>query len=192
MSSGNLVAVIFSKDERDLDELIDRIRARQDQMRACPFAFLPTLLEVWSSGIEAWRKALDQQVVAMERSTGMTSISTMKQWELQPHEYEFLTRELHASNTDLVFLFNVVQFEVELGNHFENVVNAFDDTRKLHFGEPLPHDKRQSVLQHLAYCKHDTQFRQNQLQSLKMRVQSQINLVRLQMLTLLDATNPVL
>ena len=172
-----LVVFIFCEGELDINALFEQIRRRQDQTHSCPLIFLPTLLEVWGMSVEAWRKVLDQLLVTLERSTGMTSIATMKCLEAQPHEYETLTWELHALNTDLIFLSNVVQFEVELGNMCEKAVHTMGEQRKLHHEDVSPVDKNGPVLQQFKYSANDTKFRQIQLHSLRMRVQSQINLV---------------
>ena len=114
----------------------------------------------------------------------MTSIIKHGKWELEPHEYEFLTRELHHCNTDLIFLANVIQFEVEFGAFCESVMTTYMDSLKVHGEESASQDMQcRSLLQHLAYCTTDAKFRQSQTQSLRMRVQSQINLVRLENLT---------
>lgn len=65
---------------------------------------------------EEWRATLDSEVVAMEVRSGMTSLDTSTQrFDFDDnYAYAGLTRDLHACNTDLVFLGHVLDFQLEL------------------------------------------------------------------------------
>lgn len=129
---------------------------------------------------EEWRARLDREVVAMEVRSGMTSLDTStQQFDFDDgYVYAGLTRDLHACNTDLIFLGHVLDFELELGAFCSQAFDTFEELRRQR-RETMFHDERAASCfqQRLAYCVKDGEFRQRQTMALRTRVQSQINLV---------------
>lgn len=122
---------------------------------------------------------------------------------LQISDYEKLMRDLHSANTNLIFLLNVLSFEAEFGAFCGRLFEEFEDlrrrmhrrmrNRRRHLknentkgGKKEAKNKkkrfhgaraRDEFRQHLAYCVDASRFRLKQTQSLRLRVESQINVV---------------
>lgn len=181
ISSGSVFSILFDNTEKDLNELIKRLRWRCKQTHQCPLTLLAILFEGYGYSSEECRRKLDAEVVSLEVRTGMTSLDTNQGgYSLRISDYERMMRDLHSCKTNLIFLANVLNFEVEFGTFCGRVFEVFEQLRERtgqgSFHTPRAKDEFQ---QHLAYCMDSSRFRQTQIQSLRMRVKSQINVVSL-------------
>ena len=114
VQNGTLTGMFFSKKEESIPRVIERLEQRGKESLNSPLTILALLYEEYGSNAEDWRKDLDLEVVRIEQTTGMTSLALTDQ-ALEEMEYERLIRDLHACNTDLIFLGNLIHFEIEFG-----------------------------------------------------------------------------
>lgn len=179
ISSGLVVSLLFNRSEADLDDFLQRLRLRRKETHQCPLSVLAILFEGYGYTSEEWRRKLDGDVVSLEVRTGMTSLDTSHRgYALHISEYERMIRDLHACNTNLIFLADVLNFEVEFGSFCGRLFDLLEELRERTGNEKFhTAQAKDEFRQHLAYCMNSSRFRQNQIQALKMRVQSQINLV---------------
>lgn len=181
ISSGSVVSILFDNTEKDLNVLIKRLRWRCKQTNQCPLSLPAILFEGYGYTSEECRRKLDAEVVSLEVRTGMTSLDTNQGgYSLRISDYEKMMRDLHACNTNLIFLANVLNFEMEFGTFCGRLFEVFEELRE-RTGQGKFHTARarDEFQQHLAYCMDNSRFRQKQTQSLRMRVKSQINAVGL-------------
>ena len=179
VKSGKVLGLLFGRSEASLETIMTTTRLRAVQSDQSPFDTMLLLLGEYGRFNEEWRAKLDRKVVSMEVRSGMTSLDTSnQQYADDVHIYEELTRDLHACNTDLTFLSDILSFEVELGAFCGKVFNVFEELEDQRGDAPF-HDYRmhRCYQQRLAYYTYDSQLRQRQTTALKMRVQGQIKLV---------------
>ncbi|KAH8791050.1 hypothetical protein BGZ57DRAFT_875105 [Hyaloscypha finlandica] len=180
ISRGTVVCLLFCKFEKDLNRLWNKLRlpSRCKELRRSPLSFLALLFEDYGSSTEVWRDKLDQEVVRLERRTGMTSLHISPTVMKIHHEYELFTRDLHSCHTDLIFLGDMLSFEMEFGTFCTRLLDTFEGLRKQNGMDPYHSvaDKDGSQ-QNLSYWMNISRFRYNQTQALKMRIQSQINVM---------------
>lgn len=179
ISSGSVVSILFNKTEEHLNGFIERLRLRRKQTHQCPLSLPAILFEGYGYTSEEYRRRLDAEVVSLEVRTGMTALDTSQHGDsLHISEYERMMRDLHACQTNLIFLANVLNFEMEFGILCGRLFEVFEELRE-RTGEGNFHTPRarDEFHQHLTYCMNSSRFRQNQIQSLRLRVKSQINVV---------------
>lgn len=175
----SIFGLFFGRAEQDIHKVFKHLTATAPYNETSIFhKCLLALLEFYSSAIEKWRDVLDKEVQAIESKTGKTSLSTRQRWERDPYRYEFLTREIHSCNNNLVFLANISEFEKDLGEFCAEVMDIYVKLRaEVTRSSTMPHCERDQALEYLRYCTNDTKSRQRLIQCLKLRVQTQINLV---------------
>ena len=181
ISSGSVISLLFDNTEEDLNNLIKRLRWRCTQTRQSPLSLPAILFEGYGYTSEECRRRLDAEVVSLEVRTGMTSLDTNQGgsgYSLRISDYERMMRDLHSCNTNLIFLANVLNFEMEFGAFCGRIFDVFEELRG-RIGEGKFHTERarDEFQRNLAYCVDSSRFRQKQTQSLRMRVKSQINVV---------------
>ncbi|KAN0093584.1 hypothetical protein V8E51_016768 [Hyaloscypha variabilis] len=179
VQNGNLIGMFFSKKEENIPRVIQRLEQRRKESLNSPLRILALLYEEYGSNAEEWRKELDREVVRIEQTTGMTSLAlTDHAWEEM--EYERLIRDLHACNTNLIFLGDLIHFEIDFGEFCYKLFDIFEDLRKS-AGKSAFHapQTKDEIHKSLAFLLKLSYFRQQQTQALRMRIQSQTNLVSL-------------
>ena len=74
-----------------------------------PLLLLSIVFEEFGYSAEAFRKRLDLDIARMERQSGHTSLT----FRLLNYDqgYEYLTLDLHACSTSLIFMEHVLAFE---------------------------------------------------------------------------------
>lgn len=170
--------MLFNKSEKCLDSFIKRLRSRHKETSQCLFAFLAILFEEYGYTLEEHRRKLDGEVVSLESRTGMGVWYKTTEAFSNISEYEVLMHDLHDCNTYLIIFTNVLNFEIEFGSFCGRLFEVFEELRERNGDGKFHTDKaRDGFRQHLAYCMNDSRFRQNQTQSLRMRVQSQLDVV---------------
>ncbi|KAH8680341.1 hypothetical protein BGZ61DRAFT_456584 [Ilyonectria robusta] len=109
--------------------------------------------------------------------TVMTSAAITAQ-VLTDAEYEKLIRDMHACNTNLIFLSDLINYEIELGQFFLELYDIFEDLRRR---TTLPEfhsvPEKDNLLQWLKFLLKLSRFRHNQTQALRARIHSQTNLL---------------
>lgn len=145
-----------------------------------PLDILTFFFRTYGRFNEEWRELLDRQVASMEIRTGMTSLDTSRMhYADDANMYEELTRDLHACNTELIFLSDMLYFELKLGVFCRDMFDVFEGLRKELDMDPFHNKRSQSDFQqNLEWSINMSEQRQRQTMSLKTRIQSQINLVR--------------
>lgn len=181
IASGSVVSLLFDNTEDDLNILIKRLRWRCTQTHQSPLSLLAILFEEYGYTSEECRRRLDAEVVSLEVRTGMTSLDTNpggNGYSLRISDYEKMMRDLHSCNTNLIFLANVLNFEMDFGTFCGRIFDVFEELRgRIGDGKFHTERARDEFQQHLAYCVDSSRSRQKQTQSLRMRVKSQINVV---------------
>jgi len=144
-----------------------------------PLDILIFLFEDYGRYNEMWRAKLDRRVVEMESRSGKTSLNTNNvQYDEDERKYEELTFDLHKCNTNLIFLANLLNFEVDFGAFCEKALGIFEELHQKRSKFPFHSDRmKSSYQQRLAYLVNDSELRQRQTKSLQQRIKSQINLV---------------
>lgn len=194
ISSGSVFSILFDNTEKDLNTLIKRLQWRCKQTHQSPLSLPAILFETYGYTSEECRRKLDAEVVSLEVRTGMTALDTTTNvnqdgkmnYSLRISDYEKMMRDLHSCNTNLIFLGNVLSFEMEFGMFCGRLFDVFEDLRgrisnnnkkeeeKGKYHSPRAKDE---FHQHLAYFLDSSRCRLKQTQSLRMRVESQINVV---------------
>lgn len=177
IQNGNLIGMLFSKKEQYIPQVIQRFEHHRKESLNSPLRILALLYEEYGSNAEDWRKKLDREVVRIEQTTGMTSLAlTDHAWEEM--EYEKLVRDLHACNTNLIFLGDLIHFEINFGEFCYKLFDIFEDLRKS-AGKSAFHtpQTKDEIHNGLAFLLKLSRFRQQQTQALRQRIQSQTNLL---------------
>lgn len=114
---GNVLTHLFDMSESAPHQTINKAAPEAQAADQSPLDFLPLLVQVYGRFNEAWRAKLDRQMMTMKCRWRMISIDTIAlQFDRdEKYAYAELTRDLHAGNTDLVFLSHVLDFELEPG-----------------------------------------------------------------------------
>lgn len=179
--NGNLIGIFFSKKEENIPRIMEKCEQHRKASLRSPLTILALLYEEYGINVEDRRKSLDREVVRIEQITGMTSLAIA--WTGQGHdaedmEYDKLIRDLHACNTNLVFLGSLIHFEIEFGEFIYKLFDIFEDARK-RAGKSVFHkpQTKDEILTRLAFLLKLSHFRQQQTQALRERIQSQTNLV---------------
>jgi len=133
IQNGNLIGLVFSKQHDHIPRVIERLEQHHAESLKSPLTVLTLLYEEYGVNAETWRKCLDREVVRIEQTTGMTSLALR---DLDDHtweemEYERLIRDLHGCNNNLIFLGNLIHFEIEFGEFCYKLFDTFDDLRKI-------------------------------------------------------------
>lgn len=175
--NGTLLGIFFSKEEDKIPHIMRRLEGHRKKSLGSPLTILIFLYDEFGSKAEDWRENLDHEVVRIERATGMTSLALVEE-AASDAEYERLLGDLHACNTNLIFLSDMIHFELEFGEFCFKFVDIFEDLRKRAgkstFHTPRTRDEFHQRVMFLLKLSH---FRQQQTQALRSRIQSQITLV---------------
>lgn len=168
---------MFGAHKKVLDRLLDKLQSRKEQFELSPLSVLNVLCEGYSSETEEWRADLDATVVLLETKTNLISRSVLQPTK-DTSEYESLSRDLHSCNTDLVFLNNILDFEVKFGDFCNSMLGVLDDLRSAtRTNKTTSRKMRADVRQHLAYVQNSSRLKQTQAQTLSKRVDSKMSLV---------------
>lgn len=139
-------------------------------------AVLNVVYEEYGRTCEAARKRGDDEVVSIESTTGMTSLRAQAPKEAEKGLAE-LNKALHATNTNLIFLDNVTNFDVAVGKFIKEAFAKLETLRQIRNLEPAPIPVSQTLQEKIDYLVNLSEFRRYQAQSLHRRVQSQISVV---------------
>lgn len=179
VQNGSLIGLFFSKKEDNIPRVLEKLEKRHKESLNSPLVILALLYEEFGSNAEKWREDLDREVVRIEQTTGMTSLALSEDaWEEM--EYERLIRDLHGCNTNLIFLGDLIHFEIDFGQFCYKLFDIFEDLRK-NVGTPAFHtpQSKNEIHSRLDFLLKLSHFRQQQTQALRLRIQSQIDLVSL-------------
>ena len=172
------VCLFFDPDEAALNTLMARMKVRQQQLVQDPLSFIGLLFEGYGYATEEWRGALDEDVVKTESQTRMSSLNFVVASQIAAKHYETLTRDLHSCNTDLIFLDTMLAFELKFGEFCKKTTEKADRLRRLVTQAPLCNNLDE-FNDNMDYLYNLCELRRNQTQSLRNRIQSQINVVGL-------------
>jgi hypothetical protein len=178
IKTGRTAGFISSRRESYLDEYLSRLCNRCIDISNSPLFVLAFLYEQYGYNTENWRAELDSRVVKLESMTKMISLRSAEDQTAAPEVYEKLTGDLHSCNTELIYLSNVLDFEVEFGKFCEGITDVFEGLM-IERGLGPFHSKRirRELVQQLAYCVNCTRLKHNQTQTLRKRIESHIALV---------------
>jgi hypothetical protein len=170
------ICVFLENDGIEIEKLLERLRARHTILQRNPLSLISILFEEYGYSCEEYRRTLDRNIVTMEKKTGHTSLS-ISLFRPSP-DYEKLTRDLNACKTSLIFLDNFTAFGNDVGTFCKETLNMLETLRQERCLVTLSISDTVSAAQDLDYHLNLGQRRRVQAQSLKGRVQTQINLVR--------------
>lgn len=163
--------------DKGIISLLKRIHGHRRLLLVNPLAILGILMEQYGRACERDRAHNDREVVSMEGRTGMTSLVIAKSAPQDAADYEKLTKELHACNTNLIFLDNLTNFEVAFGRFIAETLKKFQAIREKQRLETIPVDVHDTLIQNVEYLVNVAEMRRYQAQSLHRRIQTQINVV---------------
>ena len=174
----DLSAVVFviCKTEARVHSLLSRLSKSQSDLQQNPLALLNVLYDEYGRNCETARKCADDEVVLIESSTGMTSIKVQAPNEVERNIAE-LNKASHAANTHLIFLDNVINFDVVLGKFVKEIFVKLEIMRQRRRIEPIPIPVSQVLHDNIDFMIVLSELRRQQAQSLHQRVQSQISVV---------------
>lgn len=181
VETGAVAAVLFCKHETDVPRMLRRLEEYFSESNATPLGILTLLIDNLGLKAEERRQTLDREVIRIERTTGMTSKAlSLAVVAVNGTEYESLVRDIHACNTDLIFLSDSMNYELEFGNFCLELSGLLVDLReKARIQQPLyAMQATDTFIQDLGFLMNLARFRQNQTKALRLRVQGQINVVR--------------
>jgi hypothetical protein len=163
--------------EEGIDGLLGRLRIRHERIQKNALEILAILFEQHCFATEKARQQADDRIVSMERKTGMTSLIGAYGGKHDQVDHEKLIKDLHACNTDLIFLDNSLQFEAEMGRFCRETVAKFEDLNTTQCGKALSAPDRDAIFQRIDYYLDSSRWRRTQALSLMKRVKTQINVV---------------
>ena len=135
--TGALTGIVLCKLPSTVPGLLRRLQAQPPA--ASPLGVLSILYDEFSRRAEAWRALLDAEVVRIEQITAMTSLKPppADAAALSEADYERLARDMHACNTNLIFLGDLVNFELEFGAFCGTVAGVVEQLRRSAGHAPL-------------------------------------------------------
>lgn len=157
--------------------LLKHLHGHRRLLQVNPLAVLGILMEDYGRKCEYNRARNDQDVVAIEGQTGMTSLRITTSNSLVATDYELLTKALHSCNTRLIFLDNVTNFEVAVGRFIKETLIKLQMMRERRQLEKIPANIDDTLIQNVEYLLNAAEMRKYQAQSLHRRIQTQINVV---------------
>lgn len=171
--------MLFLTKQSSIPQMLERFEDSREECVASPLSVLILLYDEFGAKAEEQRRLLDREVVRIEDMTVMTSAAITAQ-VLTDAEYEKLIRDMHACNTNLIFLSDLINFETELGQFCLELCDIFEDLRR-RAALPDFHStpEKDNLLQWLKFLLKLSRFRHNQTQALRARIHSQTNLVSL-------------
>lgn len=170
------VGFLFCKTEARIRGLLSRLSTNQNRLQQNPLALLSVIYDEYGRSCEMARKRGDDEVVSIESSTGMSSIKVQAPTQAERDLAE-LNKALHAANTNLIFLDNVINFDVAVGKFIKEAFVKLETLRQTQNLEPSPVPVSQALHENMDYLINLSELRRHQAQSLHQRVQSQISVV---------------
>jgi len=165
-------------------EIISRIRS-SPALWTAPL-LLPTILldnYITRADLFAWN--LDDQVVALERQTGVVFTGRnvkmeehdIKSTEIPKQIIEKLTREMHTLHTRIIFYQRIVEWSAECAKFLENCENDFRGLTEFEIrGRGWKRVSRE-LLESIEFLQTSAKQMCGQQGGLKQRIQSQIDVV---------------
>ncbi|KAH7007009.1 hypothetical protein EDB80DRAFT_684262 [Ilyonectria destructans] len=176
IQNGAAVGLLFLTKQSSIPQMLEKFEYSREECAASPLSVLILLYDEFGAKAEEQRKLLDREVVRIEEMTVMTSSAITAQ-VLTDAEYEKLIRDMHACNTNLIFLSDLINYEIELGQFCLELYDIFEDLRRR---ATLPDfhsaPEKDNLLQWLKFLLKLSRFRHNQTQALRARIHSQTNL----------------
>lgn len=170
------VGFVFCKTEAKISDLLSRLSNNQSSLQQNPLAVLNVVYEEYGQSCETARKRGDDEVVSIESTTGMTSL-TKQAPKPGDRGLAELNKSLHAVNTNLIFIDTVTNFDVAAGRFIKEISVRLETMRQTRNLEPAPVPISQAFYDKIDYLINVAELRRYQAQSLHRRVQSQISVV---------------
>lgn len=170
------VGLVICKTEERILTLLTRLSKSRTSLQNNPLALLNVVADEYGKSCETARKFADDEVVSIETSTGMTSLQVQPPKKAQRDIAE-LNKASHAANTNLIFLDNVINFDVVLGKFIKEIFVKLETLRQRRNLEPIPVSASQVLHDNIDFLITLSALRRQQAKSLHQRVQSQISVV---------------
>lgn len=173
INDGSAKGFMIHADESVVARVLRQLRESWDSLESNPLAFLNIIFADHGQSCEDRRADLDNDVASIERRTGKTSLPLFSHDFDMDHER--LNEDLHACNTNLIFLDNVTNFEMSVGKFIKDTYVKFAVLR--HEMGIASTSNYESLSQDTDCLINVCEMRRYQAQSLHRRLQSQINVV---------------
>lgn len=170
------VGLVICKTEERIHSLLKRLSKCQTGLQENPMSLLNVIADEYGKSCETARKCADDEVVLIETSTGMTSLKLQPPKQAERDIAE-LNKASHAANTNLIFLDNVINFDVVLGKFVKEIFVKLGNLRQRRNLEPIPEPVCQVLHDNIDFLINLSALRKKQAHSLHQRVQSQISVV---------------
>ena len=170
------VGLVICKTEERILTLLSRLSKSRTSLQENPLSLLNVVADEYGRSCETARKCADDEVVLIETSTGMTSLKVQPPKQAERDIAE-LNKASHAANTNLIFLDNVINFDVVLGKFVKEIFEKLENLRHGRNLESIPLPVSQVLHDNIDFLINLSALRKKQARSLHQRVQSQISVV---------------
>ena len=184
LSDRSTTCLLIDEDEARIDKLIESLRLRRPQLQLSPLHVISIFAESYGYKTERWRADLDHSIVDMEQHIGMTGFAIgalddfVDDFALT-RDLHLLTKRLHIANTNLIWLDCMTNFEHALSIFGDEMTTLCEELRTEKGLTSLSRKDRTLLTQESRFNQRDCEFRRYQARGLQLRVQTQINIVRL-------------
>ena len=158
-----------------IDALISRISSHKPSLQSS-IASITALVEHHGNISERYRARQDRELVRIEADIGMVS-GWYQNKECQQTNYEQIIKDLNGCGTRLIFLENIIDFEISAGNFCKETLELFESLRKSRGLEQLSLPDYEETMQNLDFHINLADRRRVQTKSLAKRVQMQLTVV---------------
>jgi hypothetical protein len=155
--------------------------------------FLPTaLFSCHRYHLGQYRNIVDTNVLETEHQIGYAIPGRLEEVHLAPPQesldlpemdYEIIVRRLHSYQTELATMANVARFSRDCGDSLMEMMEDFERC-STYEDEERWHESGEEIVHEIEFSRSLTRTLLSQVQSLKERVQSQVNLVSASDLTI--------
>lgn len=190
----NALSLSYSPNERKFVALYHEVRdwnrlltllKRKVQLCFYPMFLPAALFSCYRFSLQRYRDVIDSHVYDTEHSLGYAipgplerydAMITAKRWDTSKVDYESIVRRLNSSQTELATMGTVARFSKDCGDSLIHMIHELELYTL--FGEDESfHKTREDILHEVEFSRTLTTSLLSQIQSLKERVQSEINLV---------------
>ena len=159
-----------------LHRIATRMQSRRAVLQEAPLQMLHIICEEYGCANEAWRQELDHSIVEMEQRIVMTG-SDIDTFDKSINKDEPLIRKLHRTNTNLTWLDCTTNFEQNLLEFSQKVIDLCEATREGQSMRALSRRSRIRVEQEIRSSLNSCSNRYYHVKGLQERAKVQNNTV---------------
>ena len=159
-----------------LFRLINRLEPRKSILRQAPLQILSILCDEYGCANEAWRQELDLSIVAMEQRIVMSGFD-IESFDMSIRRDGPLIKNLHRTNTNLTWLDCTSNFERNLREFSQLVIELCETTREDLGLRTISRKCRTRIWQEISSSANSCTNRQWHVRGLQKRTAVQISTV---------------